>query len=359
MSSLDSYELMANLFSSRLAIGSASRNSVPPLTARSSPATTSMSPLQDSALTNLRRALSPPDDMAAYGSVAPQQITDKDRIGRLMFRPFHTAPAAPPSSQWQSYSQPISKIPPPQPPPQPQHNQQFAPSSNSNEFVSGAPAAAIGPSFSHTIDPDRLGQQHHQRNTEEAQTNNHTFGYSIVFEVEFKRNILRFMGGSGLDDLTVGEFVFVEADRGEHLGQIHQILLLDSPPIIQPMHHNCSCNDGGCSSSDCESSRHNRYHPNCTVAGRVLRRATMKDVQKITLKSKEETKAILVANQKAKEFVLEMEVVDAEFQFDMKKLTFFYKARQRVDFRELVRDLYKLYRARIWMQKVEEVTPLI
>ena len=39
---------------------------------------------------------------------------------------------------------------------------------------------------------------------------------------------------------------------------------------------------------------------------------------------------------------LAMEITDAEWQWDRRKLTFFYVADQRVDFRELVRELFRL-----------------
>jgi hypothetical protein len=44
-----------------------------------------------------------------------------------------------------------------------------------------------------------------------------------------------------------------------------------------------------------------------------------------------------------------MEVLDGEYQWDRRKLTFFYIASQRIDFRDLVRDLFKIYKTRIWM----------
>ena len=34
---------------------------------------------------------------------------------------------------------------------------------------------------------------------------------------------------------------------------------------------------------------------------------------------------------------------------DRRKLTFYFVAERRVDFRELVRDLFKIYKTRIWM----------
>ena len=50
-----------------------------------------------------------------------------------------------------------------------------------------------------------------------------------------------------------------------------------------------------------------------------------------------------------------MRIVDAEFQFDRHKLTFFFESHLnvRVDFRALVCDLFITYKTRIWMQQVE------
>ena len=51
-----------------------------------------------------------------------------------------------------------------------------------------------------------------------------------------------------------------------------------------------------------------------------------------------------------------MIVVDTEVQYDRKKLTIFYFSEQRIDFRELIRDLFAVYNARIWFKKIETVT---
>ncbi|GMI21928.1 hypothetical protein TeGR_g5124, partial [Tetraparma gracilis] len=37
------------------------------------------------------------------------------------------------------------------------------------------------------------------------------------------------------------------------------------------------------------------------------------------------------------------------------KLTFFFEAEGRIDFRELVRDLFSIYKTRIWMQQLDKV----
>ena len=48
-----------------------------------------------------------------------------------------------------------------------------------------------------------------------------------------------------------------------------------------------------------------------------------------------------------------MSILDVEYQFDHHKLTVFFEADQRVDFRDLVSELFSLYKTRIWMQQIE------
>ena len=52
-----------------------------------------------------------------------------------------------------------------------------------------------------------------------------------------------------------------------------------------------------------------------------------------------------------------MVILDAEFQHDREKLTIYYNSEHRIDFRELVRDLFSIYKARIWMKKVTTLSP--
>jgi cell fate regulator YaaT (PSP1 superfamily) len=66
-----------------------------------------------------------------------------------------------------------------------------------------------------------------------------------------------------------------------------------------------------------------------------------------------ERRAVEVCQQRVIEFALPMIIVDAEYQVDNTTLTFFYESQQRLDFRDLVRDLFKTFRARIWMEAVE------
>mgnify|MGYP002523484923 FL=1 len=49
---------------------------------------------------------------------------------------------------------------------------------------------------------------------------------------------------------------------------------------------------------------------------------------------------------------IEMNLVDCEYTFDLRKLTFYFTADGRVDFRELVKDLAYTFRTRIELRQI-------
>ncbi|OLY83179.1 hypothetical protein AYI68_g2688 [Smittium mucronatum] len=87
---------------------------------------------------------------------------------------------------------------------------------------------------------------------------------------------------------------------------------------------------------------------------RVFRVADSTDIDVMVSKSQDEQKALLVCQAKVRSLKLPMEVVDAEYQWDRRKLIFFFNADHRIDFRELVRELFKTYKTRIWMCAVDQ-----
>ncbi|KAJ2684479.1 hypothetical protein GGH99_004041 [Coemansia sp. RSA 1285] len=83
---------------------------------------------------------------------------------------------------------------------------------------------------------------------------------------------------------------------------------------------------------------------------RIFRVADQREVADLTNnKVLDEQSALTMCQGKVQQRKLSMCVVDAEFQFDRRKLTFYFKADRRVDFRELVRELFKHFKTRIWM----------
>ncbi|KAF2812501.1 PSP1-domain-containing protein [Mytilinidion resinicola] len=86
---------------------------------------------------------------------------------------------------------------------------------------------------------------------------------------------------------------------------------------------------------------------------RIIRRvAATHEVQVLREKEGSEAKAKRICQAKVAEHGLNMEILDAEYQLDYKKLTFYYYADAYINFNELVTDLFKVYKTRIWMSAV-------
>ena len=85
---------------------------------------------------------------------------------------------------------------------------------------------------------------------------------------------------------------------------------------------------------------------------RVLRPATENDRRSLQMARAREKEAFAVCQKKIAQRGLEMKLVRAESSFDGNKLLFFFTADGRVDFRELVRDLASVFRARIELRQI-------
>ncbi|MCR5048376.1 MAG: stage 0 sporulation protein [Saccharofermentans sp.] len=84
----------------------------------------------------------------------------------------------------------------------------------------------------------------------------------------------------------------------------------------------------------------------------VLRLATSKEIERGELKKVKEKEAYDLCLELIGKHNLDMNLLDAVFTFDGKKVTFFFTSDNRVDFRELVKDLVSSFRARIELRQI-------
>ena len=61
-------------------------------------------------------------------------------------------------------------------------------------------------------------------------------------------------------------------------------------------------------------------------------------------KLKDEYDAMMICREKVAQRGLPMQIVDAEYQWDRRKLTFYFKADKRVDFRELTKENFRIFK---------------
>ena len=84
----------------------------------------------------------------------------------------------------------------------------------------------------------------------------------------------------------------------------------------------------------------------------VLRIATEADEKTIAENRAKEKKAFDICLQKVAEHGLDMQLVSAEVAFDGSKILFFFTADERVDFRELVKNLASVFHTRIELRQI-------
>ena len=84
----------------------------------------------------------------------------------------------------------------------------------------------------------------------------------------------------------------------------------------------------------------------------VMRRATAEDLAHHADNKRREEAAAKICAQKAADHKLDMKLVGTQYTFDNSKLIVYFTAAQRVDFRELVKDLASTFHTRIEMRQI-------
>ena len=84
----------------------------------------------------------------------------------------------------------------------------------------------------------------------------------------------------------------------------------------------------------------------------VLRRANAQEIERYELKKQKEQEAYDKCLSLIAKHGLDMNLIDAAFAFDGKKVIFYFTSDNRVDFRELVKDLASAFRARIELRQI-------
>lgn len=147
-------------------------------------------------------------------------------------------------------------------------------------------------------------------------------------EVQFKGTRRDYFTAPGFD-LRPGQWVVVEADRGEDVGEVTAVGLIAE--------RKCS-SSGGCSTP--------------TPERRVLREAADAEVARLAELRRDEERVRSETRVLVKKHGLKMKVTEAEWQHDRNKLIVYFTADRRVDFRELVRDLARSFRTRIELKQI-------
>ncbi len=84
----------------------------------------------------------------------------------------------------------------------------------------------------------------------------------------------------------------------------------------------------------------------------VLRIATDEDLERYFMNTAEEPTVVRKARELICQFDLDMKVTESEWQLDRQRLTIFFTAPQRIDFRDLVKELARTFKTRIELRQI-------
>jgi len=84
----------------------------------------------------------------------------------------------------------------------------------------------------------------------------------------------------------------------------------------------------------------------------ILRKANKEDFKKLEIIKQEENDALNICKEKIKKFNLPMKLVYVKYLFDKSRIIFYFISAQRIDFRELVKDLVKLFKTKIELRQI-------
>jgi cell fate regulator YaaT (PSP1 superfamily) len=157
-----------------------------------------------------------------------------------------------------------------------------------------------------------------------------------TIEVRFKGTRKAFfLWDNEADPIRVNEPVIVEVERGRDLGRVTAVGDMAAKKC-----------------GSCTSCAVGEVAEEPAPLKPVLRRATPEDLklhQDIRL-SEEDVRQKVIQRVRAHDLL--MKVSDTEWQWDRSKLTIYFTADKRVDFRALVRDLASLFRTRIELRQI-------
>jgi cell fate regulator YaaT (PSP1 superfamily) len=142
-----------------------------------------------------------------------------------------------------------------------------------------------------------------------------------IYLVEFKGSRKEYFSNPDCLSVKPGDYAIVQAERGEDMGRVTKKVPAQTAKPEKKPH-------------------------------RILRLATPEDKERLRSNREKERECLKECERMVSERNLQMKLVDTELQFDNNKITFYFTAEKRVDFRELVKELASTYKTRIELRQI-------
>ncbi len=139
-------------------------------------------------------------------------------------------------------------------------------------------------------------------------------------EVEFRSGRLGYYLNDTELDIQPEDLIVVEVERGDDIAQVVHLGISDDDPETKALG---------------------------TQNYKIRRKANPDDLEKLQNIGHEEEKASKTFQMILERYPFEMKLIETVYQFDGNKLTFFFTAEGRIDFRTFVRELATVFKTRI------------
>jgi cell fate regulator YaaT (PSP1 superfamily) len=173
-------------------------------------------------------------------------------------------------------------------------------------------------------------------------------------------------------DLQVKDYVIVDGDRGTDLGMVSKVNVTEAEAraltaqLQREQAAATAANQNGMNANAMEAiaaAANQVQERDVTIPKKFIHRLAVRgEIDGLQMKMQDEAQAKQVCEMKVQQRGLQMDILDVEYQWcaypndemglngrDRRKLYIYFIAPQRVDFVALVKDLFKIYKTRIWL----------
>ncbi|MCK9293847.1 MAG: hypothetical protein M0P70_02085 [Desulfobulbaceae bacterium] len=145
-----------------------------------------------------------------------------------------------------------------------------------------------------------------------------------IYKIRFRKNEQIFSASSQVTNLKLGEEVMIQTDHGPEPARVTGLGALLDPAAEHPI----------------------------KTAYSVQRRCTRDEIEKYERLMEREQEAFLFCQKQIEKQELSMKLIRVERYFNGSKIIFYFTAENRVDFRQLVKDLVQEFRTRVEMRQI-------
>lgn len=147
---------------------------------------------------------------------------------------------------------------------------------------------------------------------------------SSFVELQFKGNHREIVNNPREMCFSLGQCLLVETETGLDIGEVTAL-----GPLSEKKAINCDCD---------------------TI--RIVRPANEFELKRVKSNRAEEPKIVIQARKYVEKYELDMKITESDWQFDKQKLTIYFTAPHRIDFRDLVKDLAREFKTRIELRQI-------